>query len=335
MLKFLPLLLLLAPFAEARDRTGQLSVGGSTGLAFDAPWAGETFRDAVGIGPKLSLLGRYHHTDTGVELSFDYFRLSNQSLSSASLSVSLFWRYLESGRIHPVLSTGFGLSKASNFFGSGSGDQPFFRLRAGVEMELNENTDLAFHLDHFTMFKRRPADPHLHVLAPSVGLIRYFGSPPPPTPPAAAAAAADADGDGVPDSADRCPGTPNGAKVNALGCAPGQSFELALGLSFPAGSAQPSGRAAEALEELAKILRENPEMKAEIQSHTDNRGAAARNRKLSQDRAQAVRQLLIRQHKISGSRIQARGLGSSQPAASNKTAEGRKMNSRTVVKVFR
>ena len=82
-----------------------------------------------------------------------------------------------------------------------------------------------------------------------------------------------------------------------------------------------------------KMLKSNPTMVIEVQGHTDSRGSDKRNQKLSERRANAVRDALIKKG-IDGSRIIAKGYGETQPIASNATAEGRAKNRRTVFVVI-
>lgn len=86
------------------------------------------------------------------------------------------------------------------------------------------------------------------------------------------------------------------------------------------------------LNELAAYLNENEKIEAEIFGHTDSDGDAKSNRILSQNRAEAVRQYLIK-NGVNGNRIKATGMGESQPVTENLTAEGRAMNRRVEVKL--
>ncbi len=86
------------------------------------------------------------------------------------------------------------------------------------------------------------------------------------------------------------------------------------------------------LNELAAYLIENKQINAEIIGHTDSDGDAEANRKLSQGRAEAVRQYLI-QNGVEAWRVKATGKGESNPVTENKTAEGRAMNRRVEVKL--
>ncbi len=71
-----------------------------------------------------------------------------------------------------------------------------------------------------------------------------------------------------------------------------------------------------------------PETTAVIEGHTDSVGSAAYNMKLSERRANSVKNYLIKNLNINANRLQAKGFGESQPAASNKTEEGRRTNRR-------
>ena len=73
--------------------------------------------------------------------------------------------------------------------------------------------------------------------------------------------------------------------------------------------------------------------KIEIGGHTDNVGSDADNLKLSQQRAEAIRQYLIKKG-IQPARVIAKGYGASEPVADNSTNEGRQNNRRTEVKIL-
>ena len=81
------------------------------------------------------------------------------------------------------------------------------------------------------------------------------------------------------------------------------------------------------LDRLVKLMKDVSGLKVEISGHTDNTGSASLNDKLSQARAQAVVDYLVSKG-ISKSRLTAKGYGSSQPVATNKSAEGRQQNRR-------
>jgi len=87
------------------------------------------------------------------------------------------------------------------------------------------------------------------------------------------------------------------------------------------------------LERLTKLLNDMPTLKIEISGHTDSKGADDYNMKLSQSRAQAVVDYLIKKG-ITTSRLVAKGYGETQPIATNDSDEGRQLNRRTEFQIL-
>jgi outer membrane protein OmpA-like peptidoglycan-associated protein len=87
------------------------------------------------------------------------------------------------------------------------------------------------------------------------------------------------------------------------------------------------------LERLTKLLQDVPTLKIEISGHTDNKGAAEYNQRLSESRAKAVVDYLVSKG-IAADRLQFKGYGLTQPMAPNDTDEGRQLNRRTEFKVL-
>jgi outer membrane protein OmpA-like peptidoglycan-associated protein len=96
---------------------------------------------------------------------------------------------------------------------------------------------------------------------------------------------------------------------------------------FDTGSATLKPGAREKLARVAGILASHPDLKIEIEGHTDSVGGDDYNQRLSERRAESVRTYLVQQ-KISPASVGAEGLGESQPVASNSTAAGRQQNRR-------
>lgn len=82
------------------------------------------------------------------------------------------------------------------------------------------------------------------------------------------------------------------------------------------------------INEIAKVMKENPDMKIRVVGHTDNSGSAADNLILSKKRADAVVKALTETHQIPAAQLQSDGKGSTAPAGDNKTDEGRATNRR-------
>ena len=82
------------------------------------------------------------------------------------------------------------------------------------------------------------------------------------------------------------------------------------------------------IKKVADFMKTYPNTTAVIEGHTDNVFTAEYNQKLSQDRADSVRQYLISNFGIKASRLTSVGYGLTRPIASNNTEEGRQKNRR-------
>ncbi len=102
---------------------------------------------------------------------------------------------------------------------------------------------------------------------------------------------------------------------------------------FQNGKSQLTANSKPYLKMVGGILAKYPKLKLEIGGHTDNRGKALSNQKLSQARAASVRAYLVGQFPVLGGSLVAKGYGSTQPKEDNSTAEGREQNRRVEIKV--
>jgi OOP family OmpA-OmpF porin len=131
----------------------------------------------------------------------------------------------------------------------------------------------------------------------------------------------DSDGDGVLNDVDKCPSTPRGAKVDKEGCwvLPITYFDTAEWSIkkefFPA------------LNEVATVLKSNPEVKVVIVGHTDNRGTGPYNKELSEKRAKEVQSYFIKAG-VSRERLTPWGYGEKRPAVPNTSPENMAKNRR-------
>jgi OOP family OmpA-OmpF porin len=183
------------------------------------------------------------------------------------------------------------------------------------------------------------------------------GCPPPP----------DADGDGVPDASDACPGVvgdaPNGCLSDgdedgivdrddkcatepetkngfedADGCPDELPTEVQAftgviqGIVFAANKATIRPESFGKLDEAVKVLSAYPALALEISGHTDTSGDAARNTTLSQERAEAVKEYFVGKG-VAAERLTAVGRGSDAPLGDNATREGRATNRRIEFKI--
>jgi OmpA-OmpF porin, OOP family len=113
---------------------------------------------------------------------------------------------------------------------------------------------------------------------------------------------------------------------------PAKSFVLE-DCNFETGKSTLLPEAYPVIDELVSYLNRKDDEKIELGGHTDNVGNAAKNLKLSLDRAKAVMAYLLSKG-IEQGRVTAKGYGMTKPIASNKTAAGRAQNRRTEVKIL-
>lgn len=163
---------------------------------------------------------------------------------------------------------------------------------------------------------------------------------------------ADADGDGVSDYFDKCPGTTAGTKVDGSGCelpkdtTPKQIItkvtiteddrrlikDAIQNLEFETAKSSIKASSYPSLDKVAEMLRTKG-FSLKLGGHTDNVGNATKNMALSKDRAESVKQYLV-EHGANPSKIEAVGYGANQPIANNKTAAGRQKNRRVEFTIY-
>lgn len=153
----------------------------------------------------------------------------------------------------------------------------------------------------------------------------------------------DTDKDGVPNRLDSCATQP-GVEGN-LGCPEHEvplvdlnklnQLELRGKVYFEASQSRIQQRSFLVLDWVAKVMREHPEIpKVMVGAHTDDRGFADQNRRLSQQRAEEVRRYLIGKG-VASERLDARGYGPDKPVDSNGTSIGRENNRRVDFTIIR
>lgn len=158
------------------------------------------------------------------------------------------------------------------------------------------------------------------------GVARYQGCPIP-----------DADGDGINDEEDKCPDAKGVIEKN--GCPEEIEKEIvqkveyaAKRIQFKVNSAELLAGSFEVLDDVAAILKSNPEIKVVIEGHTSLDGTYATNMKLSESRANKVKTYLESKG-IDASRLTAVGFGPDKPLNEGKTAADKAKNRRVELKL--
>lgn len=162
---------------------------------------------------------------------------------------------------------------------------------------------------------------------PSVpGVERYQGCPIP-----------DSDNDGINDEEDNCPhlaGTAANHGCPEIDAATQSKVGLmAKGITWsPATGYKLSANANKALDLIANMLLGDTSLKVTIATHTASAGDATKNKALSQNRADAIKEYLVGKG-VNEKQVEATGYGGERPIADNKTASGRAKNQRVEVKL--
>lgn len=140
----------------------------------------------------------------------------------------------------------------------------------------------------------------------------------------------DSDGDGIPDECDRCPNTPAGDRVDSFGCSifEEERVVLEIDILFDFDQHNVKSMYYDQVEQLADYLKRFINTRVLIAGHTDDQGSYEYNQGLSERRAQAVAELLIKRFAIDSGRISTQGYGKTQPRASGVSDADRAQNRR-------
>jgi len=146
----------------------------------------------------------------------------------------------------------------------------------------------------------------------------------------------DSDKDGVIDSKDNCNTTPMNDKVDNDGCTvfTQENDELNLHVNFDNAKAVVKAEYFNDIKVAADFLVKYPHVSLAINGHTSSQGNAAYNKSLSQQRAQAIVNVLTTQFGIVAERLTAQGFGEEQLLNSANTAKAHRENRRIEAKVM-
>lgn len=147
----------------------------------------------------------------------------------------------------------------------------------------------------------------------------------------------DNDGDGIVDAMDACPNNPGSLGTRGCPAEPKKyalvevkkdRIEIKQQVKFASAKFTVLKSSFALLDQVAQVLMDNPAMRVRIEGHTDNVGREAANLKLSQRRADSVRDYLVKKG-VDRARLESKGSGPTRPIASNRTEKGRSQNRRT------
>jgi OOP family OmpA-OmpF porin len=341
---------LAATTASGQNRAGADSISPHVGVyVFDDDQNLET-SGLYGLGLGYNLDEHW----TG-EVVFDYVNAEVERYSETDVDVFNYrleglYHFMPEKKLVPFLAGGLG--GVTYDPDGGKNDTDFLiSYGAGLKYFIRENLALRGDVRHIVSFEKTQNN-----FAASVGITFFFGGKDEKATPAPAAAltpppATDRDGDGVPDSADKCPNTPGGTTVDTHGCTSDLDGDkigddqdqcpdtptgaevdargcwVLRGVQFETGKSELHPNSYPTLDAVLAVLEQNLELKVEVEGHTDNTGSADFNQGLSERRAQTVLDYFAGKG-IDATRLSAHGYGSTKPAATNETEAGRTENRR-------
>lgn len=331
--------------AAALALTGVAHAGSDPGSWYVTPringvWVDDDRKadDDVGFGASVGrVLSQNWNVELGMDSSGHRLPGSDDRLRLNTLDLNALRVFKREDRINPYLIGGIG--RLDNDGPSGSEGGVFYKLGAGMMADIAKSTAKGTNLAmRGEIHTRRSEDFNDYVA--SLGLVYSWGGS--IAAPAAAAIAAiapavvkpvdgDDDRDGVPNSRDKCPNTPAGAKVDSDGCECGDV--VLRGVTFVTDSSEITPQGQLVLDSLVAGLARRAGTKLEIRGHTDSVGSEAYNLALSQRRADSVKAYLVSKG-LNAADLSTIGLGEMQHIATNDTAEGREQNRRVTLQAL-
>ena len=302
------------------------------GLGLTFPQAHTDFNNEADTDTAIYL---NYRQKTSKHLSFGvgYYRFDFTDTDFKDDVVYLLGRYdfASFKYLRPFATIGAGMA---NVDPEGSSDYMRFTTYAGagIDTVIAENLRLGFNFNYHFITKKTTAKSEQTIYIPSLFLTYAFG---PKETHSAEATIVDYDKDGIKDSEDHCPNTKMGVRVNAYGCdVMKKDITIALDVKFEAYKTEIDLSSTSQLDKMGRTLVKNPEIFIEIQGHSDTSGDEKKNTELSKQRAQSVKDYLVRKHGITSERLLVRGYGPKFPLKSNETAEGREANRRVQAKII-
>ena len=279
----------------------------------------------------------YFLTDD-VELRLSYDEVHNavtddgQDVKGSNAALDGLYHFNNPGdMVRPYLSGGFSHQSIDQNGSGGRNHSTFANVGGGAKLYFTEN-----------FYARAGVEAQYNIdqgnteWAPSVGIGVNFGggSKPAPAPVPAPEVCSDSDNDGVCDNVDKCPDTPANVTVDADGCpAVAEVVRVELDVKFDFDKSVVKPNSYGDIKNLADFMKQYPSTSTTVEGHTDSVGPDAYNQKLSERRANAVKQVLTNQYGVESSRVKSVGYGESRPVADNATDAGRAVNRRVEAQV--
>jgi OOP family OmpA-OmpF porin len=203
-------------------------------------------------------------------------------------------------------------------------------LGAGYRHYLNDRMAVYFESKAHYQFSE-----HYDDLTAQVGFVYFFGDNDKKSTAAASVAVLDSDNDGVEDAQDSCPNSPSVDKVGANGCTLflDDKVSIKLLVTFDNNQAIVKPEYSNEIKAMADFLIANPEMKITIEGHASSPGLDSYNKKLSQQRADAIVDVLSTKYNVDITQLKAVGYGETQLLNEQNTEAAHAQNRRIMATV--
>jgi len=264
--------------------------------------------------------------------------LGHKNIKGSLAALDAYYHFGQPGvGLRPYVSGGFAHQSISNrdINEGGRDHSTYANLGAGLKYYFTEN-----------LYARTGVQANYNIdygdteWSAAVGVGLNFGGStkkevaPAPAPAPVADVCTDSDNDGVCDNVDKCPNTPANVTVDATGCpAAAEVVRVQLDVKFDFDKSVVKENSYADIKNLADFMKQYPSTHTTVEGHTDSVGPDAYNQKLSERRANAVKQVLVNQYGVESSRVQSIGYGETRPVADNKTEAGRAVNRRVEAQV--
>ena len=349
-MKFLVVLAVMlgACFAQAQERF-ELGIGaGNT-----HPVGGDAFKSGATSGDGQSYwLGYGLDENWAVELGLDNLDFDQADSKHKAITLNGVYRFLPTWMVHPIAKFGVGSYESTSALDAKTTSMGA-KVAGGVEADFKYvSVGILANLHHMLKSDDAADLKNTQAVVPMLFLTLHNAlgegdsdtstssaqaatNPPVDdkmSPPPAAKSSKDTDNDGVIDEDDKCANTPAGVAVNKIGCSEKEKASVRLDVTFASGKADLDAKYDAEIQKLADFMKKFTDTKVEIAGHTDSLGDAQRNQKLSEMRAEAVKNAVVKAG-VDAARLSAKGYGSTQPIADNKTKAGRDQNRRVTAEI--
>ena len=287
-------------------------------------------------------VGYYLTDDVELALSYGEFHdirsendTGNKNIKGSQTGLDAIYHFGTPGvGLRPYVSAGFAHQSISNVPArTGRDHSTFANIGTGLKYYFTENFYAKAGLDGMYNIDVGESE-----WAAGVGVgVNFGGGSKPAAEPAPAPVAevcSDSDNAGVCDNVDKCPATPANVPVDADGCpAVAEVVRVELDVKFDFDKSKVKEESYGDIKNLADFMNQYPSTTTTVEGHTDSVGTDAYNQKLSERRANAVREVLVNQYGVGSERVNSVGYGESRPVADNATDAGRAVNRRVEAEV--